>query len=155
MDRLQGLRDWSESHMDVALDIIRMYLGVGLLIKGFYFITNTGRLVDMIGDAGSMWFAPAAIAHYIIAAHIVGGFLLLIGLFTRLAAIIQIPVLLGAVFWIYMPRMISIGMREDVEFSALVLFLLVVIGVYGAGRWSVDRLLDRREGARFATPTPA
>src|SRR5688500_16187662 len=102
------LKAWIESHADVCLDLIRMYLGVGLLVKGLYFMTQTQDLINMTDQLGSL-FAPTAIAHYVIAAHVVGGFFLLIGLLTRVAALVQIPALLGAVFYVHMPETMHFG----------------------------------------------
>ncbi|MBA4150874.1 MAG: DoxX family protein [Verrucomicrobia bacterium] len=136
-------RAWIEGNADLGLDLIRIYLGIGLMFKAIFFIANRGELINLMDEAGTLWFGPAIIAHYIIIAHLVGGFLLAIGLFTRAAALIQIPILLGAVFWVHMPRMLTLGMRESVEFSALMLFLLLVVFLYGAGRWSLDYFFSK------------
>ena len=50
----------------------------------------------MIGE--SMQISPFVVAHYVVVAHLLGGFLIAIGLLTRVAVVSQIPVLLGAVF---------------------------------------------------------
>jgi uncharacterized membrane protein YphA (DoxX/SURF4 family) len=133
-----------ESHADVCLDFIRIYLGIGLFLKGLYFATHTGELMHMMENAGNLWFEPAIIGHYIIVAHLVGGLLLTIGLLTRLAAIVQVPILLGAVFFVSMPGVMDFGPRQHLEFSALVLFLMLLIFLYGAGRFSVDNVLARK-----------
>lgn len=144
-------RGWMEANSDLALDLIRIYLGVGLILKAIFFMANRTELMALMDESARSWFAPAAIAHYIIIAHLVGGFLLIVGLFTRAAALIQIPILLGAVFFVHLPRMVTLGMREDVEFSALTLFLLMVIFLYGAGKFSLDYYFSRRTAG---VPTP-
>ena len=153
MNFLQRSRAWINANTDLALDVIRIYLGIGLMLKAIFFMSNRFELLNLMDESGTAWFAPALIAHYVIIAHLVGGFLLAIGLLTRPAALIQIPILIGAVFWIQVPRMISLGIREDVEFAALMLFLLTVIFLYGAGRWSLDAYFAHQEAAT-ETETP-
>jgi uncharacterized membrane protein YphA (DoxX/SURF4 family) len=93
------------------------------------------------------------IAHFVIMAHLVGGFFLAIGLITRGAALVQVPVLAVAAFFVYLPKMFgAIEMRENFEFTVLILFLLILISIYGAGRWSVDFILARKENEKLFRP---
>lgn len=145
MNFLERCKTWIQANTDLALDVIRIYLGIGLVFKAIFFMSNRLELLRLMEESGTAWAAPAIIAHYVILAHLVGGFLLAIGLFTRAAAIVQIPILIGAVFWVQIPRMFSLGIREDVEFAALMLFLLTVIFLHGPGRWSLDNYFARQE----------
>jgi len=77
------------------------------------------------------------ILDYVIFAHLCGGAFLAIGLLTRLSAFIQIPVLLGAVFFIHWQEGI-ITLGQSLEYSSLVLVLLILIFIYGPGRLSLD-----------------
>lgn len=141
---------WIKVHGDLVIDIIRIYLGIALFWKGIYFASHTNYLVGLMEESGNMWFASGAIAHFVIMAHLVGGFFMAVGLITRGAALIQIPVLLVAVFYVNYPKAFgAMQQRENLEFSALVLFLLVLISIYGAGRWSVDYVLARKENERL------
>ena len=143
-DTIKQLTRWTDTHRGEFIDFVRIYLGIGLFLKAIHFITDTDYLVKLISDAGDMWFAPAAISHVVILAHLVGGFLLAIGLLTRVAALIQIPVLVYAVFYVYLPKMFVVGPRENLEFSVLVLFLLTLLFLYGPGRWSVDYYIFKK-----------
>ena len=71
-----------------------------------------------------------------------------------MAALAQVPVLVGAMFWVYLPKVMAVEPRQNLEFSALVLFLMLMILVFGAGRWSLDHYLSRREPAQLR-PQPA
>ncbi|EEF59782.1 DoxX family protein [Pedosphaera parvula] len=136
---------WIKTHGDVILDLIRIYLGVGLILKALYFMTHMDYLLRLTAGEGSMWFAPTILAHYIVVAHLVGGVCLTLGLFTRVAALIQIPVLFAAIFYVHMPNVIaSVEARQNAEFAALVLFLLVLFSFYGSGRWSLDYYMSRK-----------
>jgi uncharacterized membrane protein YphA (DoxX/SURF4 family) len=63
-----------------------------------------GRLSDlMTGNMDFGIFALTLLGHYVVFAHLLGGLWLVLGMFTRAACIVQIPILLAAVFVIKMP----------------------------------------------------
>jgi uncharacterized membrane protein YphA (DoxX/SURF4 family) len=138
---------WVERHDDVLFDLVRIYLGVGLFLKAIYFLTHRDYLISVINSSGDAWIVPAAVAHVVILAHLAGGLSLAFGLVTRAGALVQIPVLLAAVFRVHLPRMASIEERQNVEFSALVLFLLVLISLRGGGPLSLDSKMEKRAPA--------
>jgi putative oxidoreductase len=141
---------WIKTHGDLALDLVRMYLGIGLIIKAVYFMNHSDYLLQMMDGMGSLWFAPAIMVHYVILAHLVGGICLLLGLLTRTAAILQLPILLSALFYVHLPHMVaSVEARQSAEFAGLVLFLLALLSVYGAGRFSLDHYLGKKEFERL------
>ena len=139
---------WTESRREMWLDCVRIYLGLGLLARGLLLITNTstGFMVDMLQRTGQSWLTTGLMLHYVMLAHFVGGLMLTLGFMTRLAAAIQIPILAGAVFVVHRQDGLF-AMGQSLEFSALVLFLLCVILVSGAGKLSLDHAVFRaREG---------
>jgi len=141
------LIEWIDEHRDVAFDLIRIYLGIGLFVRGWLFILDSSAIVNLLADSGDPTFLSAAVVHYIALAHFGGGLLLAAGLLTRVAALVQIPVLIGAVFFVHLnDGLLEVG--QSLEFSALVLFLLVLILFHGSGRLSLDYYLFEREGAK-------
>ena len=145
---------WVDAHSDVFLDLIRAYLGVGLIIKGAYFLEHREQLEQLIDQAGRLQLPLVIASHYVIPAHFAGGFLLAIGLVTRVAALAQLPLLLGALFFVHLPRFATLELRQSLEFSALILFLLVLITARGSGRCSVDYLQEKNERDQLQ-PHPA
>ncbi|MBI5387641.1 MAG: DoxX family protein [Verrucomicrobia bacterium] len=145
MLNLTPTKTWLHSHADVMLDLVRLYLGCALFFKGVFFMSNHADLLKLIADSGPWWFAPAAIAHYVIPVHLVGGAMLALGLLTRVAALVQLPVLVGATFFVTLPKLSlwNLEPRENFELSALVLFLTCLVFLHGAGRFSVDALLEK------------
>lgn len=131
---------WAESRREYWLDCVRIYLGLGLLARGLLLITNTstGYFVDLLQHSGQSWLTTGVILHYVMLAHFVGGAMLTVGFLTRVAAAVQIPILAGAVFFVHRKDGLF-AMGQSLEFSALVLFLLVIFFVSGAGPLSVDR----------------
>ncbi|MDB6126504.1 MAG: DoxX family protein [Verrucomicrobia bacterium] len=146
---MQKFTVWSESHREMWLDCVRIYLGLGLFARGLLLISNTstGYFIDMLQRTGQNWLMTGALLHYVMLAHFVGGAMLTVGFLTRVAALVQIPILVGAVFIVHRSDGLF-AMGQSLEFSALVLFLLAVFVVSGAGPLSLDR-------AVFGVPKPA
>jgi uncharacterized membrane protein YphA (DoxX/SURF4 family) len=135
--------DWIKDHRDIGIDLVRMYLGVGLFVRGLLFIAESQGVAALV-DLSAFSITSAALAHYVTFAHLFGGLLLAAGLLTRLAALVQIPILAGAVFLVHLDEGL-LSANQSLEFSALVLFLLVVVFVFGPGAWSADRYVFERE----------
>jgi uncharacterized membrane protein YphA (DoxX/SURF4 family) len=126
----------------LGFDLVRVYLGIGLFVRGVLFVSRPELVLGYLSSTES-WFVPYAVAHYVAIAHLGGGLLLAVGLATRLAAAVQLPVLLGAVFVVHSSdSLITAG--QSLELSALVLILLGVYLAVGAGRLSVDAWLGDR-----------
>jgi putative oxidoreductase len=141
----------------LGFDLVRAYLGIGLFVRGVLFVSRPELVLGYLSSSES-WFVPYAIAHYVAIAHLGGGLLLAVGLATRLAVVVQLPVLCGAVFMVHSTEsLLSAG--QSLEFSALVLMLLIVYLGVGAGPLSVDAWLGDRvsllgnEGYRNLQPT--
>ena len=132
---------WAESHREHWLDCVRIYLGLGLFARGLLLITNTstGFFVDLLERTGQPWLLTGFMLHYVMLAHFIGGALLMIGFLTRIAALVQIPILAGAVFVVHRQDGLF-AMGQSLELSALVLFLLVVFAISGAGKLSLDHV---------------
>jgi len=126
----------------LGLDVIRIYLGVGLMVRGALFLGSPEVLLDFLKRSNS-WFLPLAAAQYVVAAHLCGGILLALGLGTRVAAAAQIPPLLGAVLFVHIGEgLLTAG--QSLEFAALVLAMLSAFAVFGAGRLSLDAWIAQR-----------
>jgi putative oxidoreductase len=125
-----------------GLDVIRIYLGVGLTVRGALFIGQPEVLLNFIKRSDS-WFLPLAASQYVVAAHLCGGILLALGLGTRLAAAVQVPPLLGAVLFVHLhDGLLTAG--QSLEFAALVLAMLAAFTVFGSGHLSLDAYLAKR-----------
>lgn len=147
---------WAEARRDLWLDCVRIYLGLGLFARGLLLITNTstGYFVDLLQRSGQSWLLTGAMLHYVMIAHFLGGLLLTIGFLTRIAALVQVPILAGAVFVVHRQDGLF-AMGQSLEFSALVLFLLVVYVVNGAGKLSLDHVTFHRTRAPAADAGPS
>jgi uncharacterized membrane protein YphA (DoxX/SURF4 family) len=138
MEKLRQFIDWAEANPKVWLDCIRIYLGLGLFIRGVFIITNTRAefMRELMSRLEFPWLVGAVVLHYVALAHLVGGLMLTVGLLSRIAAWVQIPILAGAVFVHRGEGLMNGG--QSLEFSALVFVLLVVFAISGTGPLSVD-----------------
>ena len=138
MSVITNLERWGNSHRPGFLDIFRFFLGAFITYKGLYFITHMQEL-EMTTAGINVYFAGLTVAHYITFAHILGGPLIFVGLFTRIVCLIQLPILIGAVFMVNAPRgFLSIGRHMELWLSIVVLIGLIVFMLFGAGRFSID-----------------
>jgi putative oxidoreductase len=141
MNFLQKIENYGDTHHPMWLDIIRVSLGVILFFKGIHFVSDTTTLLEMIQNSPFTAWA-VVLAHYVGFAHLVGGLCIAIGLITRTAVLFQLPVLIGAVFFINAPRGIY-AVGSELEYSILVLFLLIFFLIYGSGPLSADAMIKK------------
>src|SRR3954447_21471695 len=98
MSILHRVEHWSSTHHPAWLVVLRVALGIGLFIKGIGFISDTAQLQQLLSS--SHFTQPFPWLSYVITwLHLFGGFMITIGLFTRLMTALQIPILLGAVLF--------------------------------------------------------
>ena len=123
------------------MDALRMYLGIALVIKGIYFITNMSALeLSLNGEFG---VGQTMIAWSVVFAHVIAGACLALGFVTRIAAGANAIILLGA-------TVLSLGANTagglivsntEFQFTLFILFSLLLLVWRGSGPFSVDHLL--------------
>ena len=142
MNITQKIKDWGDLHHPKILDIIRMLLGLFLIGKGYIFLNNSGYLRYLIIENRAIKQSPeiiTALIDYVTYIRLVGGFLIFLGLFTRLWALLNLPIVFGAVFFV---NITSPFVNSELWLSILVLALLFLFVVIGSGPLSLDRLLS-------------
>ncbi|HWE43067.1 MAG TPA: DoxX family protein [Gemmatimonadaceae bacterium] len=90
----------------------------------------TAQLASLAGVAGVLEFF--------------GGFLIVIGLFTRVAAFLLSGEMAYAYWMVHVARGGLIPVYNRGEFAALLCFVFLFLAFNGAGAWSVDALRARR-----------
>ncbi|HEY4205397.1 MAG TPA: DoxX family protein [Puia sp.] len=143
MNLVQRVEHWGDTHHPQWLDIIRIALGAFLCYKGVEFLYNMGSMLNLIANKMAFGsFSSMLMSNYIAFAHILGGVLLIMGVLVRFACVLQIPILLGAIFFINLnPEMYR--PLSELALSLGVLLLLCLFLVVGNGKW---RMLSFREG---------
>lgn len=152
MNVIRKIEHWGDVHQSKWLDYLRILLGLIIFGKGVSFISDTSVLQNMITQNNVFGFSSVLITvaiHVVAFAHLVGGILITLGLVTRFAVVIQIPILLFAVFFVNLTPGFSTP-NSELWFSVLVLFLLIMFWVVGSGPLSVDEGLKHKSGKRYA-----
>jgi len=136
---LHQLDRWSTTHPRLLL-LLRAALGIALTSKGISFMSDMMSLKALL-SASSLSFLPDWIALVITWIHLLCGFLITIGLFTRLSALVQIPILIGAVIINATSGIFTPG--SELIFSVLILVLLVFFVFEGGGELSLDDFIKK------------
>ncbi|PUZ20976.1 Uncharacterized membrane protein YphA, DoxX/SURF4 family [Chitinophaga costaii] len=134
LDRIGG---WGDNHHPRWLDIVRFSLGIFLFWKGIMFVQHRDDLMALINTKRDLAVLSMALFQFIVFAHLLGGLFIALGLLTRLAILVNIPILLGAIFFFHTPT--GLFSAHSVMWqSVTVLCLLVFFLVEGSGPWSID-----------------
>lgn len=143
MTLMQRLEHWGDTHHPQWVDIIRIALGVFLVWRGVVFLENMGAELGRISYYVS-WgsFFLLSIGHLIVFAHLLGGVLLVLGVLTRFACIIQIPILIGAILFAGSPGGLWTP-AATLLMAILVLALLIYFLIAGNGRFSFDSYMNK------------
>ncbi|WP_432710483.1 DoxX family protein [Pedobacter sp.] len=146
MNVVNKIEHWGDEHRTKWLDMIRIALGLLIFFKGIALISNHQVAQELIYHNNVFGFSGmmASVAIHIVAfVHLVGGLLITIGLLTRFAVVIQIPILLCAIFFVNIGKGFTV-LNSELWLSVLVLILLIVFWVVGSGPLSVDESMKRK-----------
>lgn len=118
--------------------LLRILLGLFLIWKGIVFIRDTALLEQLIQRTGVGVFSENSSALSFVVAYLslLCGLFIACGLWTKISSLIQIPILIVAVFFVNINR-IDNGAFELVM-SGITLLLLIFFAVKGSGTLSAD-----------------
>ncbi len=130
------------SQQDYAAFLMRLSLGGILLAHGLLkvFVFSIPGTVGYFASLG----LPAIFAHLTIFGEIVGGVAILLGLYTRLAALLSLPILLGA-FWAHAGNgWVFSSEGGGWEFPLLLVIVSIAVALLGSGAFALRKfpLLD-------------
>jgi putative oxidoreductase len=139
MNFLEKFEYWGDRHHPKWLDIIRIVLGIFLCYKGVDFLRNNSNLISLMKNTSPFSeFMIIMVGHYVTFAHILGGFFLTLGMFTRAACIIQIPILIGAIIFVNInATRDAFSPYSELFLSIIILLLLIYFLIIGNGPLSV------------------
>jgi uncharacterized membrane protein YphA (DoxX/SURF4 family) len=121
--------------------VFRIFLGLSLFIKGIQFIQNKSILQKIVEENNTLqeYFWLQTIIPWV---HLLGGVFILIGMFTRPAVIVQLPILIGAVFFVNSKKWVFAG-ESELGLSIVILLLLIVFLFAGDGYLSWRKMIRR------------
>lgn len=139
MQLMSQLQQWSTTHHPRWLVFLRVILGLCLFAKGVSFLSDSLQLQQLI-EGSSLQNYPW-LPQFITWVNLLGGALIVMGLFTRLSCLIQIPILIGAIVFIHFKRGMY-AVDTDLNFTIVILVLLCVFFVEGGGKISLDNYFN-------------
>lgn len=141
MKKILEINKWFDKHTELAYSFIRIFLGFALFVRGIIIGIDPSVITQLTGANQWYWWYS-----YVIIIHIIGGLLLGVGLLTRLAALLQVPVLFGAVLFFHLKAGLA-RVEQSLELSTLVMVLLIIYFLFGAGALSVDNYIARKKNS--------
>ena len=140
MGRIKSLNKWANAHTYYPLDLIRVGLGVFLIVKGVGFMSNPEQMAEVFAPFEN-WPASWLIMHYVIGAHFIGGFFIIVGLLTRWASLLMLPILIGAILVNFIGEMDG----QELLLASVVFLLCLFFMIYGSGKHSADYYLKMQK----------
>jgi uncharacterized membrane protein YphA (DoxX/SURF4 family) len=126
----------------LILLVFRILLGIILFAKGISFLRDKVLLENLISN--SITDEKFSIAGLLIPyVHIAGGFFIIIGLYIRVAILIQLPLIIGAI--ILLLESGGKSYQGEIIFATLILIMLIVQLAYGDGLYSWRNLLNKEK----------
>jgi uncharacterized membrane protein YphA (DoxX/SURF4 family) len=142
MNLLDSLEPWAGPKRRKWFDYLRITLGAFIVYKGILFTQDIPQLQELSKTVNVM--LAGFLSTYVTSVHMIGGALLVVGLFTRWMCLLQIPILIGAVFFVNYPKgYLSVGGESELGTSIIVLIGLVFFTIFGAGSYSIDEIRRR------------
>lgn len=144
MSAIKKIQDWGDSHHPAWIDVFRIILGIVLFWKGIAFWTNLDAFNALMRGAHLGAAVSISIfAHLIILMHIIGGLAIMLGTYTRTFCLLNLPILIGACFFVNLSHGIFKPYNEF-WLSLIVLIALVCFLIEGNGILSVEKMENER-----------
>ena len=126
------------------LVVFRILLGILLFMKGIQFIYDNTPIQQALQKQTTLqeytWLQT--IIPWI---HLLGGVFIIIGMFTRLAIVVQLPILIGAILF-SQEKMSPIVFNSSLAYALIVLVLLLIFLFVGNGPISWKKMIDKEDG---------
>lgn len=128
--------DTRDRGIDTALLILRLVLGILILLHGISKLPPPPEAIAGILAKDNL---PAALGYAVYLGEIVGPILIIIGVWTRLGAILIAINMIVAVLLAHTGQLFSLGRAGGyaLELQAMYLFVAIALAFTGAGRLSV------------------
>lgn len=128
---------WGDQHCPKWLGFVRIALGLFLVYKGLNYMFTIEK-IQVVTDNVDQALFYMMLFQIVIFVHFVGGIFITIGIFTKLAGIVQVPILIGALAAVKYPNgYITPGGPIELGITILTLVLLFVIMIFGSGGYSI------------------
>lgn len=125
------------------LTLLRILLGFIILWKGITFFKDAVTVENLLKNGNIRMFNDnsSLLAFLITYINLLGGFFIIVGLFTRWICLIQIPIIIVAIGFINTRAGVNVSNTELI-LSIIVLILLVLFTIKGSGYLSADEYFN-------------
>ena len=136
----------ASKQIDIGAALLRTGLGAMFiahaLLKYFVFtLAGTAQFFQSIG-------LPGELGYVVFAAELVGGVMLVLGVYTRVVAFALLPVLIGATWAHAGNGWLFTAPKGGWEYPAFLALVAIVVGVVGGGRYVLAADLNRVSSGR-------
>jgi uncharacterized membrane protein YphA (DoxX/SURF4 family) len=123
------------------LIILRVALGIMLFLRGIQFIYDNAPVKEVFHENIYLrdYFWLQTIIPW---AHLLGGFLIILGVYTRWAVVVQMPIVAGAILF-SSNKTEPIHMFSSLSFAIVVFGLLILFLVFGDGAISWKKMINK------------
>lgn len=135
--RLDRLHPW-------GILLLRLVVGIVFLVHGLQkiFILEVGNVAGFFGSLSIP--QPFVMAIVVTALEVLGGLALILGAFTRLAAIPLAVIMLVAILTAHLPNGFFVSPNGGYEFALTLLVANVALVTLGSGALALDDVLMKR-----------
>jgi putative oxidoreductase len=128
--------------------VFRVILGLSLFLKGIQFIQDKSEIRKVFTESLVLreYFWLQTVIPWL---NILCGFFIVIGLFTRLMTIIQIPIMIGAIVFVNSKHGAFEG-ESNLALSIVILVLLFFFLFVGGGNFAWDQVLRKEDKTNYA-----
>ena len=119
--------------------VLRVFLGV-------IFIMHAYLAAFVLGPSGMIAYQtargipfPEIGTWYLIVVHGLGGICLVLGILVRVAALVNIPVMAGAIFFVHLKQGFFMDNASGYEYTLLVLGATIAQALLGAGAFTLRK----------------
>jgi uncharacterized membrane protein YphA (DoxX/SURF4 family) len=129
------------------LVVLRILLGILLFMKGIQFIYDNTP-IQQVFQKQNILQELTWLQTIIPWVHLLGGVFIVIGMFTRLAIVFQLPILIGAIFF-SQEKINSVAYNSSLAYAIVILVLLFIFLFVGNGPISWMKMI-RKENRKVA-----
>jgi hypothetical protein len=127
----------------IFLLLLRIALGLFLFVKGVNFIRNESILTQVFSQVELI--QKLSILQLLIPwVHILGGFFILIGVYTRIMTLVQLPLVVGAIFVLLNAKQ-NTFFNPEMFFALTILVLMILNLKFGDGFYSWRNLIQKEK----------
>ena len=119
--------------------VLRVFLGVIYIMHAYLalFVFGPSGMVSYQTGRGIPF--PQIATWYLIIVHGLGGLCLVLGILVRVAALLNIPIMAGALFFVHVKQGFFMGKDGGYEYALLVLGATIAQALLGAGAFTLRR----------------